>query len=128
VVGCWDCPIEESLQKLLTYYILRETKEMTYTEITEEQEEQIKALFYVGGYRDTEFTFKTKDDGYYIEARQMYDYLSFTEGISVLQGYLRIADILGCDNGDEYERYSSSGCETCDYGSSYEWTLKFWRS
>lgn len=33
---------------------------------------------------------------------------------------------IGYDNLDLYEEISSSGCETCDYGSKYGWEFVVW--
>lgn len=95
-----------------------------YKEITKEQEEEIKKLFTDS--RSIDFSFKNKEDGYYITVSQMYDYCTFKGDMSVLRGYLAIADILGCTEGNELGKNSFGGCETCDYGSSYTTELRFW--
>lgn len=100
-------------------------KENKYAPITKEQEDAIKALFNDRSYEKTEYEFETRDDGYYITASKMYEYVEFKD-LSVLQGYLKLAEILGCTNGDEVNRHSYSGCETCDYGSSYTIKLRLW--
>lgn len=96
---------------------------MDYPEVTGDQKQQITNLF-----DSDRITFSTEPDGYRIHTKKMYEYVSFHGGISTLQGYLKIAEILGCDSGDEVSRYATPGCETCDYGSSYEVTLRFWRN
>lgn len=35
----------------------------------------------------------------------------------------RLADYFGTDNINDDDRFSEDGCETCDYGSSYGFTL-----
>lgn len=53
-----------------------------------------------------------------VKISQMYEYVSISFG-----DLLMISQFFGTQQiGDT--RYSSSGCETCDYGSSYEITLR----
>lgn len=73
-----------------------------------------------------EFNFETDPDrGYFIKAKNMFDYAKFKEG-SVLTNYIKIAQMLGVDFISEYSKHSYGGCETCDYGSSYFMDLRFW--
>lgn len=97
-----------------------------YQEPTEEVIKQIQGMF--GGYggQSPDFKFQTRDDGYYIDVSQMYDYVRFTGDLSTLQAYMQIASLLGVENGDERDRWSYGGCETCDYGSKYTVELRFW--
>ena len=53
-----------------------------------------------------------------ITVSRMYDYVPLNFEIMKL-----VSDILGTSNIDEGSRHSYPGCDTCDYGSSYEWTL-----
>jgi hypothetical protein len=53
-----------------------------------------------------------------IQASRMYDYVPLNFSIMKL-----ISEILETDNIDDAQRYCEPGCDTCDYGSSYEWTL-----
>jgi hypothetical protein len=103
---------------------------MNYAEPTDDQKAQIRALFGFTSFdesvSESSLTIAAKDDGYHIRAAQMYDYIEFDKGVSTLEGYQKIAAILGCTDGDEIERESKSGCETCDWGSCYEYTLRFW--
>lgn len=96
-----------------------------YAPITHEQMNSIRSLFDTSSFEKPEFEFDTKENGYYVTITKMYEYVTF-KGISTLQGYLAIANTLGCENGDETNRHSYSGCETCDYGSSYTVKLRFW--
>jgi hypothetical protein len=97
------------------------------TPITETQEEQIKALFYREQWEEPTFRFSIVNDKYFIRVEQMYEYVLFKKPFTVLSGLLEIAKILGCENGDEYMRSHSDGCETCgDYGSSYRVEWCFW--
>ena len=98
----------------------------THLPITEEQKNQILELFDQLYPEDQEPKFDTLNDGYHITISRMYNYIKFASGISTLQGYLKIAQILGCENGDEIDRHSYGGCPTCDYGSEYTVTLRFW--
>ena len=109
-----------------------------YKEITEEQKKKIYGLFFEENEsdqkwfehclesRDLKFNFRTKKDGYYITIEQMYEYVSFKEGVSFLKGMQEITKILGVEDGDEESRYHSNGCETCDYGSCYTLSWRFW--
>ena len=97
---------------------------MEYPKITDEQKQAIKDLFDCG--YDLEITFATMQDGYYIDLENMYDYIEFKAGLSVLRGYGEIAGILHVSDGDELDRYYYRGCETCDFGSRYRVRLKFW--
>jgi len=95
--------------------------------ITESQQEQIKALFYQSRFQPPSFEFSIiGGNRYCVEVSQMYNYVEFVEPYSALSGWLQVAKILGCENGDEYDRMHYGGCETCDYGSSYEVTWHFW--
>lgn len=102
---------------------MRTTK---YPEPSIETIAKIKGMF-KGDYSSEEvtFEFQTKKDGYYIKVSKMYDYVSFVNG-SVLQSYIKIAQLLNVQDGDEINRIYREGCETCDYGSSYIVELKFW--
>jgi hypothetical protein len=48
-----------------------------------------------------------------VEVEQMYSYVSFN-----LKMLLEIAEFFGTQNIND-NKWSSGGCETCDYGSSY---------
>ena len=104
---------------------MNETKQK-YKAMSTEQEQAIKDVFSSYQVEKAEFTFATKEDGYYVSVCKMYEYVEFKHGISTLQGFQKIAEILECKDGDEVDRWSSGGCETCDYGSRYSYTLKFW--
>jgi len=54
-----------------------------------------------------------------IVVEQMYEYVKM--GFPTLQA---ISDILGTEKIDIYSQDSRGGCDTCDYGSSYEITLR----
>ena len=95
-----------------------------YPEVTPEQRKAILAVF--GGYGDQDIKISVHKDGYHIATEQMYSYVPFANDMSVLQAYMELAKILNCKDGDEQDRYFSGGCETCDYGSSYQYTLRFW--
>ena len=113
---------------------------MKYDQPSEEAIQQIKDLFSVspiewwtedpenwGGTRDgTLFRIECQEDGYHITITQMYDYIEFKDDISSLQAMLKIAEILGCKDGTEKNRYGYSGCETCDFGSQYTLEFHFW--
>jgi hypothetical protein len=71
------------------------------------------------------FSFSCSSNGYHIHTESDFSYMKF-QGLSVLQGYLKIAEILGVENGDETSRYKFEGCPTCDFGAKYSVSLKFW--
>jgi hypothetical protein len=74
-----------------------------------------------------DFNFRFDNYGYYFSLKNSYDYVSFKNGLSTLMGYMKIAELLGVQDGDEVDRTNySSGCPTCGYGSEYEVELKFW--
>ena len=94
--------------------------------ISESQQEQIKALFRKCRVEPPSFRFSIFQDKYCVVVEQMYDYVEFEKPYTALSGWLEVAKILGCENGDEYDRMHYDGCETCDYGSSYEVSWWFW--
>lgn len=104
----------------------KKVETIKYPVFTPEQFQAIKDVFQFKEYNPAQFEISVKSDGYYIRVAQMYEYIGFKHDLSVLQAYMKIANILGVEDGDEWSRYSSGGCETCDYGSSYEITLRFW--
>lgn len=53
-----------------------------------------------------------------IETRAMYEYVSLE-----FKHLRALADFFGTNNIADSDRSSYSGCETCDYGSCYEWRL-----
>jgi hypothetical protein len=53
-----------------------------------------------------------------ITVSRMYEYVPLNYQIMKIA-----ADILETTNIDEGSRHHMNGCETCDHGSSYEWTL-----
>ena len=68
----------------------------------------------------------TRDDGYYITTYRMYEYVKFKEGLSSLSAYVKIAGLLGCNDGAEVDRDYEDGCPTCNHGSTYIVRLRFW--
>lgn len=59
-----------------------------------------------------------KGDEVRIHAERMYEYLPLT-----FATLTALSELLGTRDIDDVSRYHSDGCETCDYGSCYEWTL-----
>ena len=88
-----------------------------------EVEKQIIDLFT----KPNEFRIRTAHNGYVITVKSEYEYVSFS-GYSTLMGMMKVAELLGCNEGDEVDRWKSRGCDTCDYGSEYEVSWRFWRS
>jgi hypothetical protein len=43
-----------------------------------------------------------------------------------LSNLLKIADLLGCNEGEIQDSYRNSQCNTCSFGAVYEITFKFW--
>jgi len=97
--------------------------------MTQEQEQQIKDLYYHG---DTMyFSCRTEShdgsDCHYININAS----TIRTKKPILQTYFEIANILNCENGDEIKHTfvtDCSGCPTCGYGeeTSHDITLKFW--
>lgn len=91
-----------------------------YPEPSNEVIEEIKNLFY-----NAQCEFKTSEKGYQIVVTSQDGYARFKNS-SVLTNYNKIADLLNVSNGDD-ERYVYKGdCSTCEYGTEYETTLRFW--
>lgn len=61
---------------------------------------------------------KQEDSTVYITASRMYNYLPLNFDTMKV-----ISEILGTTKIDDAQRTHHSGCETCDYGSKYQWTL-----
>jgi hypothetical protein len=53
-----------------------------------------------------------------VRASSMYEYVPLNFGIMKM-----ISEALGTTNINEGSRCCQEGCETCDFGSVYEWTL-----
>lgn len=91
-----------------------------------ELEKSVASLFYLRKYADFEMKLSETSTGYSLVIKQMYDYIEFENDIFIICGLAAIAEVLGCLEADEVDRYHSSGCETCDYGSNYEVKWRFW--
>lgn len=85
----------------------------------EEIEEFCKTVIWPDESTDEDFSLKVTYDGegFTIEVAQMYCYVPLN-----LARLLRLSEFFGTTNIND-SRYSSDGCESCDYGSSYEVTL-----
>lgn len=57
------------------------------------------------------------------EATHMYDWNNFTPSYKHLKMF---EDEFKSNNIDKYDDISITGCETCDYGSSYGFALRVW--
>jgi hypothetical protein len=90
---------------------------MKYPSI-DEVESLVKRLF-VPEYNGDKLSISARRDGlaYVIEIERMYDYVPVK--LSHLLSLAKFFDTLNIND----SRYSSQGCDTCDYGSSYEVTL-----
>lgn len=56
-----------------------------------------------------------------IHVKNMFEYVPLP--FAILK---QVSEFFETDNINEISRHSRGGCETCDYGSSYEWTLEVW--
>lgn len=88
-------------------------------------EEKLAALWpeaYTGKHSLRDFTIDIKKHHDHVRVRvsQMYEYVDCS--FKVLMG---LSKIFGTESID-IDDYSTSGCETCDYGSSYEKTFKIY--
>jgi len=86
-------------------------------------DEQIKNIIFDGLHSyDIESTELKiiRDNGYVtISAQRMYEYCPLkTKTIIALSQLFKTADF------EEPDREHSHGCDTCDYGSIYKWTLR----
>lgn len=73
------------------------------------------------GLRDLTVTVRQDDkepSTIYITAHRMYEYVPLNFEIMKM-----ISEIVLTENIDEMSRHSRPGCDTCDFGSRYEWTL-----
>lgn len=94
-----------------------------YPPVSDEVKQSVRDLF---GSHDS-FALTVRDDGYYVEVTAMYGYVGFDD-LGFLTGMRTIADLLGCDEGDEAVRYcGGTGCDTCGYGGSYTVEWRFWK-
>lgn len=62
-------------------------------------------------------------DDVYVRVTQMYD--APQHNLSMLEFAKRMVEAVGMDDFCENEDINNSGCETCDYGSSYGTEFKF---
>ena len=70
--------------------------------------------------RDTAVECRKRDSTYVIDVSQMYDHPElYKPNGSMLDAVVRLSDTFGTDKVDVENGESNSGCETCDYGSSY---------
>ena len=58
------------------------------------------------------------DDNYSMEFSAMYESPKLNFPL-----LMKLADFLGTKNINDGDRFANGGCETCDYGSSYGFTL-----
>jgi hypothetical protein len=94
-----------------------------YADATTEQHEKIKNLF-----QDNLDTLRitATDIGYNVVLTSWRGYVRFKEPLTSLSGWLELATILGCKNGDRQHALESEGCPTCGYGAEYEEDWLFW--
>lgn len=70
-------------------------------------------------YSGTKFTI-TRDNGYVtIKAERMYEYCPLP-----FKTLLGLSQLFNTTEIEEPDREHWSGCESCDYGSNYRWTLR----
>ena len=67
-------------------------------------------------------TTRNGEEALEIECSEMYSYVDLGEKYSELR---KLADLVGCKEINT-DRWSSEGCETCSYGSSYDTTFTCW--
>lgn len=66
---------------------------------------------------------KNTEEGVLFEVTQMYD-KPFEVNFKSLKAFSVLFDT---DNLDIYYDISESGCDTCDYGSSYGYAIRVWK-
>lgn len=59
-----------------------------------------------------------EESGLRIHVSQQYEHCPLT-----FRMLTELSELFDTKNIDEVERYSTPGCDTCDYGSVYSWTL-----
>lgn len=67
---------------------------------------------------DTYFRIQGQNGSYTFVFGRMYEHFGYS-----LSNLIKLADILGTENITD-SKYSIDGCETCDYGSDYQTTLR----
>lgn len=77
-------------------------------------ESKIYGIFNFTKYNDGRVEAQEYDGRVYIKVFRMYEYVPLS-----LKELLSVAKVIGTDR-FEVDSWSSSGCETCDYGSRYE--------
>lgn len=94
-----------------------------YADATAEQRNKIRSLF-----TDNldSLSIRTTDSGYHLGITSYNGYVRFKEPFTALSGWLEVATILGCKNGDRQHAYESEGCPTCGYGTEYQEDWLFW--
>jgi hypothetical protein len=91
-----------------------------------EKEREIAGLLGEFQFPDLRLSFDEEKCEFRLKIVNEYNFLEFKD-MSYLRGYMEIAKILGCKDGDEIGREcTSEGCDTCGYGSVYEIDLRFW--
>lgn len=95
---------------------LEEEIKSAWEKWAEENHEYISRSFYVMVKKNP--TGRVK---YSVKLESMYSYVPVS--LSLLNV---LASILDCKDVEEKEKYSSAGCETCDFGSSYEIEFYCW--
>ena len=84
-------------------------------------DEEIKAVIDLSdsAYRDPKVEITRSSGLVQIHAEQMYEYLPLT-----FKTLSALSELFGTKNIDEISRGAESGCESCDWGSCYAWTLE----
>ena len=82
-----------------------------------ELESAAKAIFPDNDLRDLSISISSGADYINLRVSQMYEFVPFS--YSILK---KIEAATGCEDID-VDQYANGGCETCDYGSSYEVTF-----
>jgi hypothetical protein len=85
---------------------------------TEKEVEEFFKDLYADEYdSDREITVNSQGDRHVISIKQMYNYVPLN-----FARLLKVSEFFDTKNIND-SRYHRGGCETCDYGSSYEITL-----
>ena len=88
-------------------------KTKKYKELAEKIAACFEGAEGVYGWSELNVDVRETDDNMYVEVSQMYEYLPLN-----LEIMMKLAEVFGTMKYG-VNQWSSSGCETCDYGSKY---------
>lgn len=73
---------------------------------------------------DGEIKIERSNGSVFVSVTQMYD--APEHGLSMVEFVAAMTSAVGLPEMEEYSEENKAGCETCDYGSCYGTTFRFW--